>query len=131
LASHPVNAKNNLIHKFFGKRLALSILSGSIHLDNYRIWTSQYFSGLNLRYLTEISARWLRQLSSGVLRDFAVDPAATTRQATLVLSMKPVPRMNKFIWKNQVYETGTDIFNFPEGTSAVQLKGQSLDKNYP
>jgi hypothetical protein len=31
--------------------------------------------------LTEISASWLRQLSSGVLRDFAVvDPAATTRQ---------------------------------------------------
>jgi hypothetical protein len=77
LASHPVNAKNNLIHKFFGKRLALSILSGSIRLDYYRIWTTQYFSGLVPRYLAEISARWLRQLSSGVLRDFAVvDPAS-------------------------------------------------------
>ncbi len=66
-----------------------------------------------------------------VLRDFAVDPAATTRQAILVLSMEPVPRMNpKFIWKNQVYETGTDIFNFPEGTSPVQLKEQSLDIGY-
>jgi hypothetical protein len=65
--------------------------------------------------LTEISASWLRQLSSGVLRDFAVDPAATTRQRPPYCFVDETgAKDEQFIWKNQVYETGTDIFNFPE-----------------
>ncbi len=82
MASNPVNAKIDLIHKFFGKRLALSILSGPIRLDKYRIWTVFFRtrSALFGRNFGEVAAT----LSSGVLRDFAVDPAATTRQATLL-----------------------------------------------
>jgi hypothetical protein len=60
-----------------------------------------------------------------------VDPAATTRQGPPYCFVDETgAKDEKIIWKNQVYETGTDIFNFPEGTSAVQIKGQSLDKNY-